>query len=189
MHNLIHSMLALVSSAVAFAAEEHETRMQMTSGDSKRIIYHAIDLILLFAIIYYYAGAKLKTFFSSRGQKFDQAVKEAQRAREEAEHHNIQIKMKLKKLEESALSSVKKAEQDATEMKNNMVAEAKRVSERLMQESDNTIRNEYERATVLLKDEFTQAAIKEARANMKVVVTEPEQRRLEREFIEKIQVT
>jgi F-type H+-transporting ATPase subunit b len=185
----LHSLASILSSAICGAAEEHAGGVtHMTSGDSKRLIYHTLDLALLFGGLYYLTHAKIKAFFAGRGKKFDLAVQEAQRARAEAEQHNAQIKMKLKKLEDSASLAIDKAQKDALLIKQEIVAEGHRVADRMAEESESTIHVEFERAIFQLKQEFAASSIDQARAIMTATVGEKEQKKLERDFIEKIQV-
>lgn len=152
------------------------------------IINQTINFTLVIVFLYFVAGKAISQHFSARKEGFNDLVKRAESAREEAEKSHREIKERLAKLESSATQNLEQAKSEAEELKQKIVSEAQVLSDRLKIEAKNTAQYELERAVNELRNEVLNTAIESAHKNLKEKVGDPDQKRLQGEFLEKIQV-
>lgn len=154
----------------------------------KLVVVQAGNLILLVGLLVYFSRKKIQGHFSARRSNFQELVGKAERARAEAERANQTIAEKLRTLESKAEDDKREAVRTAEELKSRLQSEAQDLARRLNEDAKKTAALEIEKAKEKLRAELLDEAIKTARAALRDTVGEPEQKRLQTEFVEKIQV-
>ncbi len=154
----------------------------------KEVIWQFVNFGLFVALLFFLLRKKVVAYFQEREASFKQALIRAEHARKEAEHQKNIIKEKLTKLEASAAADRAQAQKDAEELKFKIISEAKELVANLKKETERTAESEIQRAKLELRDELLNGAIEQAKKILKEKVNEPDQKRLQDEFVEKIQV-
>ncbi len=154
----------------------------------KEVIWQFINFTLFVGLLFFLLRKKVISYFKERETHFKQALIRAERARGEAEEQKSIIKQKLDKLEASAAADRAQAQKDSEELKVKILTEAKELVANLKKETERTAESEIQRAKLELRDELLSAAIDQAKKILKEKVNEPDQKRLQDEFVEKIQV-
>jgi F-type H+-transporting ATPase subunit b len=181
---LITSILLLAQ--LAFANEHGGAHH--AEGVPMSIVYHAINIVILFGGMVYFLKKPLAQAYSERRQQFVAAASKAKLAREQAEKENQDIKNRLSKLEANVSENISRARAEAVDLKKQIVAEAESTAKRIRDEVKKTVDMELLRAENELRQKMIQESVKAARTALSDKVGAGEQTRLQDEFVDKIQV-
>lgn len=185
MKKLIALTLPLLCAGVALAAGD-------SHGDGhipvKAILVQAGNFGAFLLLIYFVSRKKVAAFLVSREERFHQARIKAEAARAEAEKTKREIQTRLAQLEATAATSVSQARAEAEELKKKITQEARSLAKNLREEATRTAQNEIERAKFELRTEMLKQSMDTARKILGEKMAEPDQKRLQNEFVEKIQV-
>ena len=136
----------------------------------------------------YFLKPKVGAFFNGRRETVLAALKEANRIKTEAENKHQEYVIKIQELQKEQDSVLEQIRRDGEETRKRIMEEAKRLSENIKNEAARAAETEVEKARSELYDEVLQQALDGARALLVKSVAENDQRRLQKEFVEKIEV-
>ena len=145
----------------------------------------------LYAALLFFALKKpVLTFFSSRETNYRDAIKKAEAAKAEAETKRREIQERLTKLESTRDQSIEQARAEAAALRAQIIEEAKTLAAKLKTDAEQTAAVELERAKVALRRELLDQSVLLATKLLsdKDKLQEQDQKRLQSEFVEKIQV-
>jgi F-type H+-transporting ATPase subunit b len=148
----------------------------------------AINFGLFALLIVYLARHKVREFFHGREASFRQAQLRADHAKKDAEGKKREIQDRLSSLDASAEASVAQARSEADALRARMLAEAEALRSGLRDEAERSTRVELERAKAELRAEMIAQAMRMAKDTLTEKIAETDQKRLQTEFVEKIQV-
>ncbi len=154
----------------------------------KIIIAQVINLTIFLSVVTFLVRKKVASYFKERYQNYYDLVNRAEKAREEAEKIRSEIQTRLQKLETTADESVERAREEAQAMSAKLEQEAKDLEQRLKSEALKTADIEVEKAKDKLRQELLELSLKSAEEALAKTVGGPEQKRLQEEFVTKIQV-
>ena len=179
--------LAQLMPAIAMAAEGghgggHE------EGIPSSVIYQAINFVLFIGLLIFLLRRPVKEYFRGRQEAYRMALQKAESARREAEAKRQEIQECLAKLESTTSDSVAQARAEAEALKQKIVSEAQQLSASLREEAQRTAALEVERAKNQLREEMLAQAVALSRKMLEEKIAEPDQKRLQTEFVDKIQV-
>ncbi len=152
------------------------------------IVAQAFNLAVLFGALIYFLRAGAKKYFSSRQEIYLELVNRADAARREAEKARSDIAAKLNELESGSKKTLEHAQAEAAQMRTRIVSEAQSLAVKMKEEAHRSVKIELEKAKNELRQELLGAAVESARASLKEKVGGPEQAKLQKEFVDKIQV-
>lgn len=153
------------------------------------VVYWQVFNFVLFAMLLFFLGRKkVAGFFSEKETGFRQALLKAEKAKEAADIQKRETQERLMKLQANADTSVTQARAEAEALRKKIVDEATQMSLNLKEEAHRTAQFELERAKAELRAELVDQAMKTAKAILEEKMAEPDQKRLQSEFVEKIQV-
>lgn len=152
------------------------------------ITKQTISFVCVVGILIYLLRKPAVDFFETRATSFEKMLVLAKKAKEEADHQKRQVTLKLQALEGSANESIMKARQEAEQMVSKIKSEAESAAQSLREEARLAAQREIEKAKQEIKLEALNSAMGQTRETMRTSVAEPDQRRLQNEFVEKIQV-
>ncbi len=178
-------LLVTFFTQLALANEGHE---EHSAGVPIAVLYQAINVFVIFVGLIYFLRRPLAKMYSERRDKFIQAEVKARTAREHAEQENSDIRIRLNKLETDMEDSILRARADASDLKKQIIADAHAVSKRIKEDTDRTINLELSKAKAELQGELVEMAFQGAQKALAQNVGAEEQKRLQSEFVEKIQV-
>lgn len=177
-------MLLFASIAMAAGGEAHGDG-HIPWGTIQKQIF---NFILVFGGLAFVLRSKVKAYYSSRAESFEKNAVVAKKAKEDAENQMREIHSRLEKLESGRTASVEQAKKDAEALKEKMQAEALALAKQLREDAEATAKNEVEKIKHELRDEFLSYALSHTREQLKQTVQEQDQKRLQNEFVDKIQV-
>jgi F-type H+-transporting ATPase subunit b len=179
---LVTAILAQAASAAGGAGGDHGHAIPWTT-----IGWQAFNVILLFGVLTYFMKKAVVAHFKGRQSTYLEMVNKAESARQEAERNRTDLNNKLNELERSTQASLSKARAEAEALRQKIVLEADEMSKRLKSETDKAIHLEMEKAKEQLRLEILAEATEAAREKLKSNMNGPEQKRLQSEFVDKIQ--
>ena len=150
------------------------------------VAYQAINFALYVAILVYVLRQPIKTFFRTREETYKQSLIKAENARRAAELKKREIQDRLHKLESSSHDSIATAKAEALALTSQIQQQAEQMSARLKQEAQRSVENELERAKTELRQDMLNQAVVLARKLLADKMAEPDQKRLQTEFVDKI---
>jgi F-type H+-transporting ATPase subunit b len=177
--------------AVAFAEEAHHTAVVGHGAHSipwGSIFVQAFNFGLLLLLLAAFTRRSIAAHFENRAKEYAQLVERAESARRQAEKSHSEIKERLAGLEASAEHGVRSAQVEAEEMRSRMMTDAKIIADKLETEVKLSVAVELEKAKAELRHELLARALSESRESFKKNLGSSEQKMLQNEFVEKIQV-
>ncbi|MCE3009408.1 MAG: ATP synthase F0 subunit B [Proteobacteria bacterium] len=147
----------------------------------------AFNVSLLFGGLFYFLRTPVKNFFANKKTNFVSAAEKSQAARKAAEDERMEIQVRLTKLESTADETISRARAEASDMKKQLIAEAKNLSEKLRQEAQAAAKIEIEKAKNSLRSAMIQDAAKLAREEIGTKLSGEDHSRLQGQFIQNIQ--
>ena len=175
----------IIITSVAFAEESGSEAHE--SGIPRIVFYQALNFFGLIVILFYLTKSKVKDFYFQRHKTLTAALTEAKRIREEAEKKHQEYTIKIQDLEKQADAVIEKIRLEGEQAKNRMIAEAKTLAQAIDLEAKRTASNEIEKAKAELYDEVLQQALDGARGILEKSIAANDQKRLQREFVDKIE--
>jgi F0F1-type ATP synthase membrane subunit b/b' len=143
---------------------------------------------LLFLMLYLLIRKPMRAHFAQRAESYRELVDRAESARREAENNHTAIKSRLNELEASASRNVQRAQAEAIELRTRLNQEARDLSAKLEREAQRMVINEGEKAKMELRRELLGQALGAARNDMEKNLTTKAQKKLQNEFVEKIEM-
>jgi F-type H+-transporting ATPase subunit b len=152
------------------------------------LFVQAFNFIFLFGLLFFLLRKAVKAHFADRAQTYRELVDRAENARKEAEKTHAVMKDKLAKLETSAAQSAHQAKTEADALRAKLMEEAKQLSKKMEQEAQRTAALEIEKAKATLRAELLGKAIEATEEKLKKSLGTSDQKKLQNEFAEKIEV-
>lgn len=152
------------------------------------IFVQTLNFLFLFAILFFVLRKSVQKHFTERAQSFKELVAKAESAKQEAEKSRSEIQNRLRKLETSATDGLNQARAEAEELRQRLIQEAKELAQKLSTEAEKSAQVEIERAKAELRRDLLTQALETSRQSLKSKLGKAEQKQLENEFAEKIQV-
>jgi F-type H+-transporting ATPase subunit b len=174
-----------VCGVAAVAAEEAPEAFEFPL---KEIIFQVLNFSVLVIGLVYLLKDKVRAHFTERARAYHELVNRAEKARQEAQARKTEIEQKIVALEGGLTTSKRAAQKDADDLKMRLLNDARSTAARLEHEAQLAARFEIERAKAQLRTEMVDEALIIATAVLKNQVGDPDRRRLQNEFVEKIQV-
>jgi F-type H+-transporting ATPase subunit b len=156
-------------------------------GVPKIVIYQALNFFGLLLILYFVIKNKVSSFFVARHKTLTAAITEAQRMRTEAAKLHEEYSVKIQNLEREADNMLNQMKREGKEAKQRLLDEAKKLAEAIEREAKRTAENEVGRAKSELYEDVLQQSLEGARMLLSKTVVDNDQRRLQKEFVEKIE--
>ncbi|OQW47744.1 MAG: hypothetical protein A4S09_14395 [Proteobacteria bacterium SG_bin7] len=163
-------------------------------------MHHAVEIpfhelgpqifnFLVFAgILFVLLRKPVINMFASRASNYHLAVNKASQALEEAKSRKHDIESKLTEMKRGHSESIANAKKEAETLRSNAVEEARAEARRMAEEAERTIRVELDKAKLELRNFMLQQAIQMADKDLGGQLDAHEQKRLQKEFVGKIQV-
>lgn len=177
--NVMVQLLTVFSIAGASEGKAHFAEHITVPGV---VAWQAINLIILFSLIYVYTKEKVVEHFAKRRSNFLEAAEKSRQVQAEAEKSLLDIKHKLDLLSSSTAESISRARAEAADLKKLMMADALEVAKRIRQEAKETARLEVQRAYQDLKKRAINEAIFSARQILTKDIGSQDHQNLQNDF-------
>lgn len=148
----------------------------------------AFNFVFLFLVLFVVLRKSVAVHFENRAREYSELVERAEAAKAEAEKGKIEIQSRLEKLQASAANTVNQARSEAEELRRRLIDEAQGLAVKLEQEARRTAAVELEKSKAELRRELLKGALENATQTLSKDLSANEQKKLQNEFVEKIQV-
>lgn len=148
-----------------------------------------VNFALYVGLVIYFAKKPISEYFKNRQANFFSALKRADAARAEAQAKRAETQARLAKLEATRDESLRNARTEAEALRQQIVAEAKVLSEKLQLDAARTAQVEIERARAQLREELVNQSVAMAQRILSDKMQDQDQKRLQHEFVQKIDKT
>lgn len=179
-------ILTLVSIPLAFGAEAGEEHHGVTSSQLKNLFWFTLNFIVLVLILYKFLKKPIVDMFKSRQENILKQYNELLEKKKEAEARYVELQEKIKNLEKEAQAIYQNYVEQGMKEKERIMAEANAQAERIKQQAELYIHHEMEKAKAILREEIAEVSVKLAEELLKKNITEEDQKRIVKEFINEI---
>ena len=183
MHILIFAARAWGEDGHAAAGAHHATAIPWSS-----LLTQTFNFVFLFVLLGYVMRKSVSAHFATRAREYDNLVTRAEAARVEAERGKREIEQRLAALEGEAGDSEAKARAEAARLRTALNEEAREFSIKLEREATQAAALAVEKAKAELRRELLDHALTASGEQMRTGLSQTEQKKLQTEFVEKIQV-
>lgn len=152
------------------------------------ITSQAVNFGLLVGILFFVGRKAVVQHFAERKKTYLELVEKADSAQREAEKTKQHISERLQALESSTKQSLVQAQSEAKELEQRILTEAKEIAAKLQDEAQRNAQQTLDRARLDLREEMLATALKAAKQALEEKVGGADQKKLQSEFVEKIQV-
>ena len=177
-------LLCIVLSPIVLMAAHGEQE----AGVPKMVYYQAINFTLFVALLFYFLREPVKAYFASKLEIYHKAIEKAEKVKKDYEHRSHDVREKLTKVKNTSHSSMEEATREAEMLKQNLLKEARDAAYHIRYEAKLMVKAEHDSAAEELKKEIFTLALAEANKNLSVQISEKEQSRLQKEFVDQLQV-
>ncbi|MGE3973101.1 MAG: hypothetical protein AB7F59_01095 [Bdellovibrionales bacterium] len=181
------SLFALLFSEVVFAAGGGQ-HAPVPTEVPRVVLFQALNLGILLLILGYIVVPKVKAHFQARRDEYFKTVREMEALKIQAEKQRQDLKERLHRLQSTANESFEKSKKDAVVLQAKLIEESREQAEKMKSEATKTISAEAYRAVQALRSEVIANSIQQAREKIQSQIKEVDQKRLQKEFAEKIRV-
>lgn len=174
------SFLAYSATDAGHHGDEH--------GVPRVVFYQAINVLIIFISGIYLGRQKVIGFFDAKRVEFLQDQDKAQSTLRQAELEHQEVKARLDKLKLTKSESISKARSDANDMRAQMIQDATTLAAKIKSEAQMSAKIEVERAKFQLKEQAVREAFELSKRDLTSKATSDDQRKLQEDFISKVQV-
>ena len=156
-------------------------------GDASTLVWQGLNLLLLLAVIAYFARAPLRTFLSERRQKIEEGIDAASAELAQAERRLAECRERLASLDR-ALDEIRNAVRAQAEgERERLLAEARTAAERIRRDATAAVEQELRRARERLHGEAAALAVQLAGDLLRTRLTDADRARLVDEFVDGVE--
>lgn len=185
---LLTTLNFILISTVTMASSDGGHGSGHDNGVPKVVYYQAINVAIIFIAGFWFSRHKVAQFFKEKRESFISAQQKANLALDQAKHEHHDVKTKLDKLKNNRLETISRANADANDMHKQMLQDAEAMAKKLKVEAEQSALLEVQRVKNELRDQLVQEAFELSRRDIKSKATEADQKRLQENFINKVQV-
>jgi F-type H+-transporting ATPase subunit b len=186
---LIGALLLGLTGPLAWAtggAEEGQQEAHHEVHFGKAMVFQIINFILLICLLVYVYRRTSAGGFEKRSLQIQMAMEEAVRAKKEAEDKYLEYQSRIAQLDDELRVIVERSGEDAEKERASIVEEAKRQSEKTLQQAQLTAKHEVALAKQELRREAAELAAEMAAEALKKEMTQEDQRKWVQAYIDKI---
>jgi len=178
------ALLLIVSASVAVAAADAH---HVDSGVLiKDFLYRMFNFAVTFGLLAYFVTKPIRKGLAGRREGIENALKEAQAAKEKAETRYAEYDEKLTKASAEIDDIYASIKREGELERDRIIAEAKEMAVKISQDAEKAASREIAKAKAELRQEATNMAIEIARDLLTQKVTGDDQKRLVNEYIQKV---
>lgn len=178
---LLTVALAAAGPALAAGGGEHDVM--------SNLVHPALNLLLLLAVIIYFARKPIKAFFGDRRIQIQDELRRAAELKAEAEARYTDWQRRLTDLDAELETIRATARERAEAERERIVADAEAAAERIRSDAHAAVDQELRRARERLREEASELAIEIAAERLEEQLTDDDRSRLLDEFVQRIEQT
>lgn len=152
------------------------------------VLFQTINVLIILGFGLFLGRKAIAQHFRARREKYLAAQNRAQSLLQKAEADYQELKGRLDKLKATRRECISKAKADATDLSHQILSDAKGLATKMNEEAKWSARVELEKARQQLKERLIREAFDLSRRDLTVKATAEDQRKLQEDFITKVQV-
>ncbi len=157
------------------------------SADLFDLLYRFINFTLMIIIlVIVIRKSPVKGFFTTRGNEIQQRLEDLKKEKEEAESRYLDVEKQLKDFEARRKDIIEEFRKEGLAEKEKIILDAKDRVDKIIEQSEVTIREEIQSARDRLKQEMVDIAAQRAQEIIAEEMDEKDQDNLVNEFIERV---
>jgi len=149
-------------------------------------VFSVINFILFLIVLYIFALPRIKSFFSERSEKIQQALKEAEEAKTLAENKLREYEKKIALLGKEVEEIRNAVEKEGEIEKKRIIASADKEAETIKWQAKIIAEQELKQAKAELRKEFAKLSLEKAEKIIKEKINEDDHGRLVKDYITQI---
>ena len=155
----------------------------------RNLVHPALNLLLLLAVILYFARKPIRAFFGDRRIQIQDELRRAAELKAEAEVRYTDWQRRLTDLDAELETIRATARERAEAEREHIVADAEAAAERIRSDAHAAVDQELRRARERLREEASELAIEIAAERLEEQLTDDDRSRLLDEFVQRIERT
>ncbi len=148
-----------------------------------KLIFHAINLLLLFGILFWAVRRPAADFIRERALLIRKRLTDTKALRDDAEKEHAEIEARLAKITDEVANMRARAQTLAEKEHADLVARSHLEAERIAKTAQRNIRDEVVRARNTLRQEAVELAVQLAESTLRDAVNQADQQKLARQFL------
>jgi F-type H+-transporting ATPase subunit b len=152
-----------------------------------KMTFHALNLAILLGIIGWFARKPIKDAIADRSLAIKKDMDEINALRKQANDRYAEIETRLQGYDRKLAEMKGDAEKEAAAEAREIAARAERDAQVIQQAAERTIRDETLRARHALRKDAVELAVKIAEEQLRLQITEADQRRLATDFLRTVE--
>jgi F-type H+-transporting ATPase subunit b len=182
-------ILHLIDFAQTWAvAEEASHEAHAVEIPLKLILVQTGNFAVLVGLLIYFFRDKVRAHFVERQRSYAELVSRAEAAKNAATQKLKDLEEKMQKLGAMHAENIRSAQAESVRLQKELLASAHATSKRLEAEAQLAAAHEIEKAKNSLRIELLKMAVESAGTTLKTQVGEPERKRLQNDFAQKLEV-
>ncbi|GAB4534303.1 MAG: ATP synthase subunit B [Thermodesulfovibrionia bacterium] len=146
-----------------------------------------VNFTILVIILFYFGRKPIKEYFKRRAELIERSLKEAQEAKEFAKKALDEVQERLRNTDRDIKEIIEGARQAGEREKEELIAEAERLRQKIIEQARANIGFELEKAKKEIKSEAALIAIELAERQIKERLSREEQEALIEEYIQRLE--
>jgi len=180
---VLWTALVLVATAgVAFAAGQGEAH----GLPWKDFLFRIVNLILVVAIIWKFAGKAIAEFFKGRQYQIKTELEDLDSRRKEAEAKLKEVEKSIANIEAEKEAIIEESRKQGEAIKDEIIAEAKRKAEQIRAQAGTAVAQETKLATERLRAEIADMVVDAAEKMLQEKLSDKKQQQLIDDYVTKV---
>ncbi|MEW6615068.1 MAG: ATP synthase F0 subunit B [Thermodesulfobacteriota bacterium] len=151
------------------------------------LIWKIANFTILVVLLYKLLANRVKTFFENRRMSIENAIKEAEKIKNEAEKKYEELKEKLQNIDKEAEKITELFRKEGLAEKERIIENAKKEAEKIKKQAVQTIEQEAIKARLMIRKEFAELMVKMAADLISKKQNDNDNERIVKEYIENIE--
>lgn len=156
-------------------------------GVPSYVLWQAVNLIILFSILFYYSKEGIVKFFAKKRNEYLKQAQKSQAIFQDAEKQYLDIKHRLEVLNQTESESIEKAKRDALELMAQMIEEATLLAGRIKEEANSAAKLETQKAIQKLKTNIINKSFSQSKSVLSKDIGTQDHQKLQTDFANNIQ--
>jgi F-type H+-transporting ATPase subunit b len=182
------AVIVLISLPIICLSAPHGGKEMKLDEHAKTIIIsQTINLLILVVAIYFLAKKAIVKFFSDRQSQYLESAEKTKAVVEKAKAELSDLQARMKKLDDTAKSSIEGAAAEAVRVRGRSIEEAQENAKRIKEESRLTISAEALKASLEVRKELIAEATSIASSQLSAKLSSEDHLRLQGDFLNNMQ--
>lgn len=157
-------VLSIVFEPLALLASSGEHHQEVPPSIPIHVWFHLLNLCILLYFLIKWARPAVSNYLIKRHDTIRDVLERSQKLEQAAVAKNLVYEERLKTIDQEILALKKQAEEDAKKESLQIVANAKKMADRILADSERMLKEELERARYQIKKESVELAVESARS-------------------------